>query len=218
MFLLDEYSPEVNVAVTTFNADGEMLDQRISHNVVTNTGRTWLSMLVGSDDYSQDPPPPHITSKIKYMGFGCGGVLQTGPNFSRTQSELVTVTALEDPVAITKDGDVETYLKQVRNQIMGDVFFPGNFRTRFICDFVESEIAFPGNTTRTSQVSVGTAVPISEAGLYLSTANPKFTPGIDPQANETDPTLPNDLVAYNIFEPITITPNVTLRVEWELRF
>jgi hypothetical protein len=217
MFFSDEYSPEVNVAISKYE-NGQLVDQRVSHNVVTNTGRTWLSMLVGSDDYAQDPPPQHITSKIKYMGFGCGGVLQTGLNFARTQSELVTVTSLEDPIAIVKDVDVETYLKQVRNQLMGEVFFPGNFRTRFICDFVEAEIAFPGNTTRTSQVAVGTAVPISEAGLYLSTANPKFTPGIDPQANETDPTLPNDLVAYNIFEPITITPNVTLRVEWELRF
>ena len=51
-------------------------------------------------------------------------------------------------------------------------------------------------------------MPISEAGLYLSSA----------QTQPQVPTNDNKLVAYDIFSPIIVTPNVMLKIEWELRF
>lgn len=218
MFFNDELEPTANVAISVYK-DGKLVDQRVSHNVFTNTGRTWLSRLVGSYDYAQSPPPPHNLEKIKYIGFGCGGALQSNTDFATGQTELVTVTSLQDPVPVSIDGDQRLYLKQVDNQTNSSIYFPGDFRTRFIVDIAESELSFTGNVTRISNMAVGTSVPISEAGLYLSSANPRFTHNASP-ANplEADPAGPNKLVAYNIFDPIHVTPNVILRVEWELRF
>ena len=199
--------------------DGKLVDQRVSHNVFTNTGRTWLSRLVGSSDYTQSPPSPHSTDKIMYIGFGCGGALQSNTDYATGQAELVTVTSLQDPVPIAIDGDQRLYLKQVDNQANSSVYFPGDFRTRFVVDIAESELSFTGNITRVSNKAVGTSVPITEAGLYLSSANPRFTHNASPGSSlEADPAGPNKLVAYNTFDPIHVTPNVILRVEWELRF
>jgi len=160
-----------------------------------------------------DPPLPHVTTRIKYIGLGCGGALQTDANLPHAQTELVTVVALEDPVPYSENGAVKTYLKQVDNQLVNSsVYFPGTFRTRFIVDVAETELSFDGNVTAKTGHVVGTSVPVSEAGLYLSSAEPTYGNG------GADPTGPNDLVCYNIFEPIIVTPNVVLRLEWELRF
>jgi hypothetical protein len=176
-------------------------------------------MLVGSDDYETDPPSPHVRSKIGYIGFGCGGALQTDSLFSTGQSELVTVTSLQDPVPIQIVESERLYLKKVDNQTNSSIYFPGDFRTRFIVDISETELSFAGNKTRVSNVDVGTSVPISEAGLYLTDAKATFTHEAIPAiSGEADPAQPNNLVAYNVFDPIAVTPNVILRVEWELRF
>lgn len=218
MLLSDKLEPTINVAIGVYE-NGKLIDQRLSHNVVTNTGRNWLTLLVGSDDYSTDPPSPHTTSKIGYMGFGCGGALQSNTLFATGQTELVTVTSLQDPVPLQIVGGQRFYLKQVDNQANNSIYFPGDFRTRFIVDVAEAELSFAGNITRVSNVPVGTSVPISEAGLYLTDANATFThEAVPPISGEADPAQPNYLVAYNIFDPISVTPNVVLRVEWELRF
>lgn len=220
MLFSDTMDPRFNVRVETYDkTTGLLVNQRQSHNVVTNAGRSWLAKIVGSDDYAQEPPHPHLTEKIKYIGFGCGGALQTDNNFVNNQAELVTVTALEDPTPVSAQGSVFQYLKQVDNQTSSSIYFPGDYRTRFICDILESELSFVGSVTRISNVQVGTAVPVSEVGLYLSSAKVTFDPSQDPAiVTQADPAQPNNLVAYNIFEPIVVTPNVLLRVEWELRF
>ncbi len=218
MLLSDKLDPTINVAIAVIK-DGKLIEERFGHNVFTNTGRDWLSKIIGSDNYSQDPPSPHNTDKIKYIGFGCGGALQTDTDFATGQTELVTVTALQDPIPISVDFDQRLYLKQVDNQANDSIYFPGEFRTRFICDIAEDELSFAGNITRVSNVEVGTSVPITEAGLYLSSANPRFTHDANPPLpDEADPAAENYLVAYNIFDPIHVTPNVILRVEWEIRF
>lgn len=212
----DGFNPKFNVKISKYT-EGRLTDQRMSHNILTNTGRSWLSRLVGASDYSVDPPLPHRTEKVMYIGLGCGGALQTDTRFPKTQTELVTITALEDPIPFSYNavGTVSTYLKQVDNQVASSsVYFPGTTRTRFVVDVAESEISFAGNVTRVSNEVVNTSVPISEAGLYLSSAEPTWDGG----ATGTDPAGPNELICYNVFEPITVTPNVVLRIEWELRF
>ena len=216
MKLNDSFDPKFNVKINIYEG-GRLMDQRLSHNVVTNTGRSWLSRIVGASNYATNPPLPHRTEKIKYIGLGCGGALQTDTRFPKTQTELVTVTALEDPVPYSFNpvGTVSTYLKQVDNQVASSsVYFPGTFRTRFVVDVAEAEISFTGNETAVSGEVVGTSVPVSEAGLYLSSATPTWDGG----AVGEDPSGPNELVCYNIFEPIVVTPNVVLRLEWEIRF
>ena len=218
MLITDKYDPTINVAVSVYE-DGNLVDQRLSHNVVTNNGRSWLSRLVGASDYNTLVPTPHTNDKVKYIGLGCGGALQSDTDFATGQAELVTVTALQDPIPFSLDNDVGVYLKQVDNQSFSSVYFPGNFRTRFVVDISESELSFAGNTTLVSQQNVGTAVPVTEAGLYLSSATPTYKAAVgNVPAIGVDPSQANHLVAYNIFDPVTVTPNVVVRIEWELRF
>ncbi len=204
----ESFNPRFNVKiVATDSRTGEVVATRDVHNVITNAGKTWMSQLWGSSDYTQIPPTAHTTQKIMYMGFGCGGALQTSlmggavVPFANLQQELVTVTALEDAVPYNLAGD---YAKVLENQKVNDVYFPGNYRSVHALNVAESEISFTNNVTSDSATIVGTAVPISEAALFLNTP-----------FNIASAT--NAAIGYNIFDPIVVTPNVILRVEWELR-
>ena len=208
-------NPESNVRITVLEA-GKPIDVRESHNVVTNVGRNWLRNLVGAASYPGSGSAVEgvhaLTSdRVKYMGFGVGGAFgNTG--FFNSQEELVTVTTLEDYVKITDSNPAAPatrYLIEVLPQTNANKSFPSNYSIRFTAILSESLISYEGNSSR-SGLAVGTNVPISEAGLYISSADPGIKPDVG-----VNPTC---LVAYNIFSPISVTPNITLRVDWEFRF
>lgn len=211
MKLTTEYDPRFNFTLKAFR-DGRLVAVRRVHNVMVNNGREWLSKRVGSSDYTNNTD--HTSDKIKWMGFGCGGALQTDNQFANTQSELVTVVALEDPTPFSLAGVVPTYLKQVQDQSLTTEYFPGDYRTIFVLNIAETEISYTAAVTHASGIPVGTSVPISEAGLYLTGAVPDYTPG--PETGV--PTAANELACYNIFDPISVTPDMVLRAEWEIRF
>ena len=208
----------VNVVVRAYDEDGRLIARRRGHNVFTNTGKNWLVRAMGASNYGAVPPTAHTAEKIMYMGYGCGGALQTNPAFVTGQAELVTVNALQDPVPVSDSGGGQfVYLKQVDNQSLGSsVYFPGDYLTVFVSDIAATEISFAGSTTRVSNVAVGTQVPVSEAGLYLSDASPFYTPAA-PLGYEADPAGANSMAAYFIFSPVIVTTGVVLRSEWELR-
>ncbi|MFZ4580790.1 MAG: hypothetical protein ACOYOB_20605 [Myxococcota bacterium] len=211
----DTFNPRVNVRVLVYERQQggalKLVDRRESHNVMTNTGRAWLVQLFGSSNYAALVPTPHTTARLKYVGLGCGGALQTRDGFVATQTELASVIALENPVPVSAAGALKQYLKTVDNQQVGTNNFPGIGRTIFYTQFAESEVSFAGNETALGYL-VETNVPVSEAGLYLSTALPTY----DGVAGK-NPLLANELACYNVFEPVAVRPGVVLRLEWELR-
>lgn len=220
--LIESLPIQYNVRISAIR-DGKIVDQRESHNVLTNTGRAWLAELVGANAYPNGAPTPHTTNRIKYMGLGCGGNLQTNSvpinaNFARNQTAVVTVTDLEDAVPFKAgQNNKNYYLKQVVPQTKGPTFFPTAFRTKFIVEVAEAEISYAGSTTARSNTQVNTEVPISEAGLYLSAVDSDN----DRQGGLATPAIARSMgsmVCYDIFSPIIITPNVMVRIEWELRF
>lgn len=192
----------------------KVVEERVNHNVLTNIGRTWLRNLVGAASYAAVDPVTGwiegagnaITSeRVRYQMFGVGGALSAAP-YLHTQEELTTVTELEDWV----NYDASNYMVEVLPQTAANDAFPDTFSIRFIGEVPESAISYAGNTSGGSAQAVGTSVPVSEAGLYLSGADKTKDP--QDSANNTR------LVAYDIFDPITVTPNIVLRVEWEFRF
>lgn len=203
----DELPVESNVRISLFDQHGRLKDVRESHNVLVNNGAAWLARLASSAAYPAGDPTPNTYDRIKYIGLGCGGALQTTPNFLATQSALVTVKALEDPVPYKKIGVDKYWLKTVDPQVLTPTYFPAATRVRFILDVLESDLSFALNTTFATK-DVATEVPISEAGLYLSSAVP----------TTANPIGENGLIAYDVFAPITVTPNNRIRIEWELRF
>lgn len=176
----DLLKPECNFRIRTYK-DGKLYDEHQSHNIITNIGRSWLRNLVGASSYEnvdigtgyvEGPGNVLSSERVRYMAFGVGGVFASDPYF-HVQEELVTVTALEDYVKITED----TYLKEVLPQGPVGEPLPSNYSIKFVCNIPESEISYEGNVSKSSALtvpptSVGTAVPVTEAGLYLSGASP----------------------------------------------
>lgn len=210
----------VNVNILVYERrDGvlHLVDRRDTHNVLTNTGRAWLMQRLGSSDYGNPTPPSHTSAVIAKIGLGVGGALQDNPAFLHTQVEIPSVIALEDPVAFYDVGaTTKAYLRTVANQsTVSTDDFPAFNRTVFTLDVLESEISYAGATSFASNVTLNTLVPVSELGLYLSTAVSEYDSTDNPPAGV--PTEANDLVCYNIFAPIPVTPNTMLRIQWELR-
>lgn len=205
---MQQLNPRVNVRVSRYERqpDGSLVfaEQRETHNVMTTYGRAWLATRLGASAYT-DPPTPVQTSVIQYVGFGVGGYLQTNTAYRHQQYELASVQALEDATPVSKVGSDFHYLKQLETQdLQSTVNFPGGGRSLFVCNLLETEISFVGAVSATSLQPVGTAVPISEAALYLSDA--------------TVGSYENVPVCYDTFDPIMVTPNAVIRIEWEIRF
>ena len=207
--------PEYNVRITAFDIrTGKVSAVRETHNVLTNVGRTWLRDLVSTTSYADvdanGGQVPLADSKSnerpRFVGFGVGSVLTSDPTlYYGTQEELPAVTAPEDWVKVS-DTD---YLKELNAQTLASSSFPDASSVVYILDIAESEISFAGNTSKSGQ-AVGTDVAVTEVGLYLS--------GADETANPDDADNTSRMVAYNIFSPVHVTPNVVLRVEWEFLF
>ena len=210
--LIDNLPVQYNVRISALR-DGKVVDRRESHNVLTNTGRAWLATLVGASAYPTPYPTPHTPDRVKYLGLGCGGSLQTGNNFLKFQSATVDVTDLEDAVPFRAGSNgTNHYLKQVAPQAFNSIYFPSPYRTRFITEIAENEVSYIGSATAGSNQVVDTSVPISEAGLYLSSAQNGGL--VTPAGARTI----GSMICYDTFSPLIITPNVMIRIEWELRF
>jgi hypothetical protein len=217
-----DFDPKINVSILIYEKDADgtkLVGRRDTHNVMTNRGKEWLMQRLGGSNYGVSPPTPHRTDVIKYVGFGVGGALQSNAAFLHSQLEIPTVVAIQDPIAYSVvAGTNKRYLKTVNAQVLGDVDdFPAFNRTVFTLDVLETEISFPGSRSLASNVLVDTLVPVSEAGLYLSSAVPTYDPGAPLGAGNVDPRSDNFMVCYNIFEPIPVTPNTLLRILWEIR-
>ncbi len=210
--------PLANVRITAFDSKtGEIIVQRESHNILTDIGRTWLRNVSSSTSYANADANggeiPLSDSKTnerpRFVAFGVGGSLSSdATKFFATQEEIASVNAIEDFVAIV-DGE---WLKELDPQTVQSDSFPDNFNVKYITDILESEVSFsvPANNISKSFQSVGTNVPITEAGLYLS--------GADKTSNTDAGDNTSRLIAYNIFSPIFVTPNMVLRVEWEFLY
>ncbi len=212
MQISDTFRPRVNVRISHFNVaeDGTrtLLETRESHNIMTNTGRAWFVRQLGAFSYADmDNPTPLSTAKIGYMGFGCGGALQTKPGFLHTQMEVASVTNLEDAVPIKLvDGD-PVWLKRVQDMTDDLVHFPGGAAGSaavFVTNLLSTEISFAASRTWGSGKLVGTNVPVSEAMLFLTSADPSL------------PVQSGKGVCYNVFSPIPVTPSSVLRAEWSI--
>ena len=210
--MIERLNPRYNVRISQRDGDSwKVLSE--SHNILTNVGRTWLRDLIGVIAYPSPIPASgwiegssyvKTSERIGWVAFGVGGSLSSAPYYA-SQDELVTVTAPEDWVQIT----ATDYLKQVNVQSASAGSYPDDYTMLFHIDLQAGDIAFSGNTSK-SGAAVGTSVPVSEVMLYLT--------GADKTNNPDHATNTARGVAYNIFSPVTITPDVDIRLEWEFRF
>jgi hypothetical protein len=154
----------------------------------------------------------HQDNVVRYIGFGVGGSRQNNPDafvppFSSASpvgyggtnvqtDDDVTVSRLERPVAVTP------------SLWMREISTPGTFptlrSTRHIATFSETDL----------NIGAFTSVPISEIGLFKSSANPALPNG----SAGAYPGAGAHTVAYDTFEPFSKTGAFVIEVHWELRF
>lgn len=190
------------------------------HNTWTTFGREYLSDLLAFASYGPDTP---LTSeRIKHMQFGIGGVQQgsipggvataypagfdpnatTGNEYDHTYPTNPPINTLERPVRLS--GGTNPY-----NTAPGtDVWLTSSSMPKFF-------VGFPNSTSVSfkyfirgmdGDISYGslTQVPVSEAGLVLSSGNIN--------------TAYNSVVAYVDFTPLQITASIEAEVTWIVGF
>jgi hypothetical protein len=197
---------------------GKIVARRESHNIFLDLGREWLSNLIAYDDYG----PPEVyqrDDRIRYMGFGIGGTQQVAPGVANaspiggsgdpyesnsasgiganSQTDVDrTVTRLERPVRVS--GGSSNYPGVGTDRWIGQIIAPVDHNTgtsaTFVRVFTQEEISYLPFTS----------VPLSEAMLYTSLANPAF--------------YLNTGVAYDTFPTLSKTTAISIEVEWTFNF
>lgn len=202
---------------------GNLGEERSAHNVWVDRGREYLARLVTLSSFGPDTPAE--TARLRYMGFGIGGALQSRLDLSSAAPMTTAYPAGEDPNATSGytyrssysiDPPITTLERPVR--VSGgespysaadpaDVWMvqPPNFFTTHLSPY---EATCHATLDGATEVAYGTLseVPLSEAGLFTDET------GVDVNT----PFSP--LVAYVNFGTIVVDPLTRLEFIWSVKF
>lgn len=200
----DDISVRQNLFLTT-RERGKIIDRREGHNIWLDLGREWLARLISYSSFS--PLTPEDDARVRYMGLGVGGTRQlvspvpspVGTAYPGTNAQTdtdPTITQLERPVRISGSDAVTPGL--AGDLWLGQIQAPPTHVTAtqvtFKRLFTRLEVSYEPYLT----------VPLSEIGLFLSSADPE--------------SYSNTMVAYDTFDTLSKTSSFELEVEWTIRF
>lgn len=194
----------------TMRSCGKIVTRREGHNIWLNIGREYLASLIALTSHT--PDVPERNDRIKYMGFGVGGTRQVAPGVANSppisvaypgtnlQTDLdPTVTRLERPVRVTGTTTSPSSPYSVNDVWLGAIQAPAIHTTptqvTFRRLFTQVELSY----------STFLSVPLSEVGLFTSSAAPTGYPYNNP-------------VAYDTFDTISKTGAFEIEVDWTVRF
>ena len=197
--------PEIqgHMTVQLLNQAGKVVTQTEGYNIWTLTGREYLSELIALQVFNtvEANRTTYRNDRVAYIGMGTG-----------VQPEIAGVANLVYPVGYdtgTQDG---TFLA-----VLDPAEFPatssGTTRTsvRFSRTFSSGEYSVP-----TVNNPSGSIV-LTEGGLYTD-GDPTNNFAVGTISTAFGDSFGFSPVAYKTFEPITKTPDFTMRVIWEVRF
>lgn len=180
-----------------------------THNIVTNTGRQFIAENITPQSLGPGSFTRHQDSVVRYIGFGIGGDRQSDPaaaaspyadahpagyGGTNVQTDTdVTVSGLERPIQVTND---PLWMREITTPGT----FPDATRTTFVATFGGSDLNF----------GTFTSPPLSEIALFKSTANPALPNG----SAGTYPGAGGHCVAYDTFNSIQKTGQITIEVRW----
>lgn len=207
----------VNVEIDLFERGKRRLVHRSrSHNIIVNTGKQFMAESITAAAFGGGGTFTRTRDQVvRYIGFGIGGSRQSNPSagaspFSdappagyagtNTQTDVdVTVGRLERPIRVSGGPDV--WLKQISAP---GTFDSGNRYTTFIATFGETELSYGSFLS----------VPLSEIGLYSSSADPTLANG----GAGAYPGPTGHMIAYDNFDPISKSGGVIVEARWQWRF
>lgn len=190
-------SIEGHVTIQLFNKKGDMTKEVKGNNIWTLTGREYLSELIGVKAFGVTEATRDVfrNDRVAYIGIGIG-----------SQPEVSNIPSLVTPVSY----DLGT---QATGNFLAELDSPATLP------------AVSGNTpvtaiqfTKTFGANDfgGNTIVITEAGLFTDgDPDNNFAVGITTTWVDTASYSP---VAYKTFEPITKTPDFTMKIVWEVRF
>ena len=180
---------QIEGLVSVETREGGKLRQRVhGKNVCTLTGREFFAEISALQAFS--PRATFRDDRLAYFGLGTGA-----------QAEVANITGLVQPVPYVTG----EFLAAVQVPAV----FPASSTTRTSVRLIREY--------GRSEVSLGSSVVLTEAGM--------FSDG-DPASNWAVGSKPTDYATssgdapffYKTFEPVTNTPDLTLRLTWEVRF
>jgi hypothetical protein len=198
-----------NLEMIGVNEDGsqELFHQR-THNIVVNNGRQSILENIAASSLSVGSFTRTRNTVIRYMGIGIGGNRQLAPEAaaspladaypdgyggSNAQTDV-------DPVV----GRIERPIKATASLWLKEVAAPATFPTatsvRWQCLFDSADL----------NLSPYTSIPISEVGLYWSSADPTLPNG----GAGSYPGPTGHLAAYDNYFPLYKTAFFSILVRW----
>jgi hypothetical protein len=202
-----------NLEIDLFERGKRRRFHQRTHNIVVNTGRQMFCEVITPQSLGPSSFVRHQDTVIRYIGFGIGGNRQNNPSAmaspytdafpagypgGNVQTDTsVTTTRLERPVRVTA---APVWMRQISTPGT----FPSSTSTRFIAVFSETDLNYGAYTS----------VPLSEIGLYKSSADPALPNG----SAGAYPGAGGHLVAYDTFDTVSKTGVFSIEVRWEFRF
>ncbi len=213
MRLYDPIELKWNLEIDLFERGKRRRWHQRTHNIVTNIGRQFMAEVITPSALGPSSFVRTQDTVARYIGFGIGGNRQTSSSASaspysdayptgyagtNTQTDTdVTVSGLERPVRINA---TPLFLQEIATPGT----FPASTSTRFIATFATTDINYGSFT----------AVPLSEVGLFKSSADPALPNG----SAGAYPGAGGHIIAYDTFNDIQKTGSFSIEVRWEWRF
>lgn len=188
----------------------KVLHQR-THNIVVNTGRQFICENLAAQSFSPGGFVRHQNTVIRYIGFGIGGTRQNNPSagtsplsdaypagYGGTNAQTDTSTAvglLERPVLATASSWM--------TEVASPATFPDATSVQWVASFSQGDI----------NVAPHSSIPLSEIGLYKSSADPTLPNG----GAGTYPGPTGHLAAYDTFDTLNKTAFFSLLARWTWR-
>lgn len=175
--------------VTIETREGGKLRQRVQgKNICTLTGREFYSEITALQAWS--PRGTFRDDRLAYFGLGTGST-----------PEVANITTLTQPVPYVTG----EYLAAVQ----APAIFPASSTTRTSVQLIREF----GRT----EVSLGSSVVLTEAGIF-SDGDPASDWAVGSRPTDFATASADAPFFYKTFEPVTKTPDFTLRLVWEVRF
>lgn len=216
-YLGDDAQGKWNIEIVREERGKEKLVHR-SHNIFTNIGRQFICENISAAAFPSSSSFTRLQdSVVRYIGFGIGGSRQNSslaaaapigttlyPGTNVQTDTDVTVSRLERPVKVTGTPAEQINVSDIwMRQVSPIGSLPAQNRVVYTAVFSQTDLQVGADS-----------MPLSEIGLFKSTADPALPNG----AVGAYPGPGGHLVAYDTFNTIHKSGQFSIRVEWSLRF
>jgi hypothetical protein len=200
-----------NLEILGFDRGKKKVLHQRTHNIVVNAGRQFICEAISASVLSAGGFTRTQNHVVRYIGFGIGGTRQnnaaaasaplstaypSGYGGTNAQTDTdVTVGRLERPVKYSSTH----WLKEV----VAPATYPDATTVRWESSFGQTEI----------NIAPYDSVPLSEIGLYKSSADPTLPNG----GAGTYPGPTGHMIAYDTFDTLNKTGFFTMVARWSWR-